>query len=38
MTDLHEIWYDDAHWPSEEYGQLKFLTLKIQHGGQPPFF
>jgi len=24
MTDLHEIWHDDAYWSSEGYEQLKF--------------
>ena len=27
-TDLHEIWYDDAHWASELDRKLKFLTFK----------
>jgi len=28
LTDLHEIWLGNAHWPSEWYGQLKFQTFK----------
>ena len=28
VTDLHKIWHDDAFWPSEGYGQLKFSTFK----------
>ena len=27
-TDLREIWHDDALWPSEGYGQLKFQTFE----------
>jgi len=26
--DLHKIWYGDAFWTSEGYGQLKFSTFK----------
>jgi len=32
LTDLHKILHDDAFWPSVGYGQLEFLTLKIQDG------
>jgi len=28
LTDLHKIWQDDAFWPSEGYGQLKFPTFE----------
>jgi len=28
LTDLHKIWDDDAFWPSEEDGQLKFPTFE----------
>ena len=28
LTDLHKIWHDDAFWPSEGYGQLKFPTFE----------
>jgi len=27
-TDLHKIGHDDAFWPSEGYGQLKFPTFE----------
>jgi len=27
-TDLHEIWYDDAHWASEPDEKLKFPTFE----------
>jgi len=27
-TDLHEIWQDDAYWPSKPYWWLKHLTFK----------
>jgi len=27
-TDLREIWYDDAFWHSEGYGQLKIPTFE----------
>ena len=28
LTDPHEIWHDDAYWPSKGYGQLKIPTFK----------
>jgi len=28
LTDLHKIWHDDAFWPYEGYGQLKFPTFE----------
>ena len=28
LTDLHKIWHDDAFWPPEGYGQLKFPTFE----------
>jgi len=28
FTGLQKIWHGDANWPSEGYGQLKFLTFK----------
>ena len=35
LTDLHKIWHDDALWPLEGHGQLKFPNLwksKISDG------
>ena len=31
MTDFHEIWYSDAHWPLT--ADLPLKILKIQNGG-----
>ena len=28
LDHMHKIWHDDAFWPSEGYGQLKFPTFK----------
>jgi len=28
LTDLHKIWQDDALWPPEGYGLLKFPTFQ----------
>jgi len=28
VTDQHNIWHDDAYWPSEPDQQLKFRTVK----------
>jgi len=28
LTNRHNIWHDDAHWPSEPDQQLKFRTFK----------
>ena len=38
LSNLHEIWHNDAYWTSKWYGQLKFKLLKIQDGGRPPFW
>jgi len=29
LTDGHNIWHDDAYWPSEPDKQFKFRTFKI---------
>ena len=29
LTDRHNIWNDDAYWPSEPDQQFKFRTLKL---------
>jgi len=43
LTDRHQIWHIDAHWPSEPYRSLRFqivdnlrwrMTSKIKSGGQ----
>ena len=28
LTDMHKIWHNNAFWPSEGYGQLKFPTFR----------
>ena len=35
LADPHEIWRDDAQWPSEHYGQLKFSTGHISATNRP---
>jgi len=32
LTDLHQIWHDDAFWPSEGYGQLKLSKSNMADG------
>ena len=36
LTDIDEIWYSDAPWPSEPHEPIKFANSKIQDGGQLP--
>ena len=38
LTDCHDIWHDDAFWPSVSYLPLKFEYLLIQDGGWPTFW
>jgi len=32
LTDFHDIWNDDAYWPSETYAPEKNQNLKIKDG------
>ena len=34
LTNRHQIWYADEHWPYEPYRQLIYEFLKMQYGGR----
>jgi len=36
LTDLHEIWHDDACWPSSPFWPLKFQKFKNPRWRRPP--
>jgi len=36
LTDRHEIWHDDANWPSWPFRPLKFWPFKNPRWGSPP--